>query len=413
MSTVSTGRESPFRIPPSPVALTDDEEERARRLHEESIIFFCHDHLVHREDVVRMADGGASAKQLHLCLDARVWCETEVFLATAQDRGIAREFALKGLVLEPTTLTPEQAHLGLQETFTVSALVAFDYLHWLVDSSGGLITLALEPGDIRRAKERNGIALLLGSEGARMLSERVEVLRMLYRLGLRHLQLSWALDNSIGTPQTDTSGEGLTEFGREVIVEMNRLGMIVDVSHLSYSSIAEALEISETPILNSHTGALALNSLQPQLLPDELIRATAAQGGVLGIHFMSQMVKPGDEKARFDHLMRQFTYIAELVGPEHLACGPDYLPQNDPRIWEHQHSRPFSFAEGVEDVDCMFNVTRGLVKHGFSDEEIRGIMGGNLLRVFEAVHSARAPYTPTRYDVPAELGTLSQGTTPL
>ena len=282
-----------------------------------------------------------------------------------------------------------------------------------MDASGGLITLALEPDDIRRAKERNGIALLLGSEGARMLSERVEVLRMLYRLGLRHLQLSWALENSIGTPQTDTSGEGLTEFGREVIAEMNRLGMIVDVSHLSYSSIAEALEVSETPILNSHTGALALNSLQPQLLPDELIRATAAQGGVLGIHFMSQMVKPGDEKARFDDLMRQFTYIAELVGPEHLACGPDYLPPDDSRIWEHQHSRPFSFAEGVEDVDCMFNVTRGLVKHGFSDEEIRGILGGNLLRLFEAAHSARAQQPPARYDLPAELGALTDGTTPL
>ena len=106
-----------------------------------------------------MADGGASAKQLHLCLDARVWCETEVFMATAQDRGIAREFALKGRDLEPAVLTPLQAHLGLQETFTVSALVAFDYLHWLVDASGGLITLALEPDDIRRAKERNGIAL--------------------------------------------------------------------------------------------------------------------------------------------------------------------------------------------------------------------------------------------------------------
>ena len=413
MSTVSTGRESSFRIPPSPVALSEDEEQRARRLHEESTVFFCHDHLIHQADIERMADGGASAKQLHLCLDARVWCENEVFLATAQDRGIAREFALKGLDLEPAVRTPWQAHLGLQETFTVSALVAFDYLHWLVDASGGFITLALEPDDIRRAKERRGITLLLGSEGARLLSDRVEVLRMLYRLGLRHLQLSWALDNSIGTPQTDTSGEGLTAFGRQVIAEMNRLGIIVDVSHLSYGSIAEALEVSETPILNSHTGALALNSLQPQLLPDQLIRATAAQGGVLGIHFMSQMVKPGNEKARFDDLMRQFTYIAELVGPEHLACGPDYLPTNDSRIWEHQHSRPFSFAEGVEDIDCMFNVTRGLVKHGFSDEEIRGILGGNLLRLFEAVHSARAQHPPARYDLPAELGVLTQGTTPL
>jgi membrane dipeptidase len=191
------------------------------------------------------------------------------------------------------------------------------------------------------------------------------------------------------------------------------LGVIVDVSHLSYQSIYDALAVSTTPILNSHTGALAINPEQAQLLPDDLLVATAQQGGVLAIHFMSQMVKPGRHKATFAELMRQFEYVANLVGPEHVACGPDYL-YLDPRIWQNQGiADAFTYADGVEEISMMENVTRGLVASGFSDGEIAGIMGGNLLRLFQQVQDGAdknvGDYVPAAKGIGANTG----GATPL
>lgn len=217
----------------------------------------------------------------------------------------------------------------------------------------------------------------------------------------------------MGTTQGDTSGRGLTDFGRDLIRELNRLGIIIDVSHLSYQSIYDALAVSTQPLLNSHSGALALNPEQAQLLPDDLLRAMADRGGVIGIHFISQVVKPGRDKATFEQLMRQFEYLANLIGTDRIACGPDYF-YPDKRTWENQgFSRPFEFTEGVEDISKMANVTRGLVALGFSDEDIRKIMGGNLFNLFQSVRRSaeRGAWEYKRY---AEgIGAITGGSTPL
>src|SRR5207244_1692232 len=166
------------------------------------------------------------------------------------------------------------------EGFLKSALVAMDYVYWQVERSRGRVRVALGPGDIVAAKLDGAVALVLGSEGSRLIEDRLEVLRMLYRLGLRHLQLSWALETTVGAPQSDRSGRGLTDFGKDLVRELNRLGVIVDVSHLAPRAQYDALATSTTPVLNSHTGASALNPTQPQLLDDDLIKAFAEQGGV-------------------------------------------------------------------------------------------------------------------------------------
>jgi membrane dipeptidase len=365
--------------------LTPEQEERAQRLHRESLIMFCHDHDLFPEDLERMRRGGVTAKQVHICLDGLIWNDREAFYASAQQT----------------------------EGYLWRGLAAMDYVYWQVEHSQGRIILARTPQEIVEAKANGQIALLLGAEGPRLIENRLEVLRMLYRLGLRHLQLSWAWETTVGAPQSDKSGRGLTQFGRDLIGEMNRLGMIVDVSHLAYRSQYDALEVSSAPLLNSHTGASRINGEQAQLLPDDLLRAIAAAGGVLGIHFMSQMVKPGRHKATFDELMAQFEYIANLVGTEAIACGPDYL-YLDPRTWENQGiSVPFSFADGVEDASLMLNVTRGLVSRGFSDTEIAGMMGGNLLRLFESVVERSTP-GPWTYQRCAEgIGACTGGATPL
>lgn len=363
-----------------------------------------------------MREGGVTAKQLMLSLDARIHADRETFLASVRGRGYAREARRHG---PPLPDAPEDREalraLGPAESegFLRSALVALDYVYWQVQRSEGRIVVALEPDDIVDAKERGAIALLLGSEGSRLIEDRLEVLRMLDRLGLRHLQLSWALETTVGAPQSDKSGRGLNDFGRDLIRELNRLGIIVDVSHLADRSIEDAIETSRTPILNSHTGARALNPEQPQLLTDELIRATAARGGVLAIHFHSALVKPGRHQAKFDELMAQFEYVARLAGTDHVACGPDYLHIADRRLWENQGiSTPFSMTEGVESIGRMLNVTRGLVSRGFGDDDIRGIMGGNLLRLFRAAR-AGAERRPWPYPRAEAIGAATGGTTAL
>jgi membrane dipeptidase len=156
-----------------------------------------------------------------------------------------------------------------------------------------------------------------------------------------------------------------------------------------------------------------LNPEQTVLLPDALLGGIAASGGVVAIHFMSQIVKPGRDKATFAQLMAQFDYVANLIGPEHVACGPDYALL-DPRMWENQGiSVPFCFAEGVEDIRGMRNVARGLVAHSFDDKAVSGILGGNLLRLFETVRG-QADRRPDRHAPPRGLpGARTAGTTPL
>ena len=400
---------------PGPIALSPADEERAQRLHRESTVFLCHDHSLFPEDFEAMERGGVTAKQVMLSVDARLHANRETFLASIQGRGYARESKRHERTVGAAEEEIGARALGPTESdgFLKSALVAMDYVYWQVEQSRGRIRVALEPDDVGAAKKDGAIALVLGSEGSRLIEDRLEVLRMLYRLGMRHLQLSWALETTIGAPQSDKSGRGLTDFGRDVVRELNRLGMMVDVSHLAPQAQYDALALSTTPVLNSHTGATALNPTQPQLLDDDLIKAFAAQGGVMAIHFHSQLVKPGRDKAKFEQLMAQFEYVTRLAGSDHVACGPDYLDFRDSRLWENQGiTTPFSMTEGVEDISQMPNVTRGLVSRGFSDDEIGKIMGGNLLRLFDEVHAVRGE-APQSYPRAEGFGVATGGTSAL
>jgi membrane dipeptidase len=146
-------------------------------------------------------------------------------------------------------------------------------------------------------------------------------------------------------------------------------------------------------------------------LPDHVMRAIADKGGVVALHFMSQIVKPGRHKATFGELMAQFEYVARLIGPEHMALGPDFA-YPDPRMWENFGvTIPYSFTEGVEDITRMPNLVRGLVALGFTDDEVLGIIGGNLLRLFQQVRASATP-SPARPASNGAIGIRTAGTTP-
>lgn len=366
------------------IELSPSEEARARNLHQSSLIFIVHDHNLSPQDMDALRRGGVTAKQVHICLDAQLWTDKATF----------------------------QASESRTEGYLRRALVALDYLYWQIEASHGQLVVALEPSDIEKAKAQGKQALVIGAEGSRLLEGRLETLRMLHRLGLRHLQLSWAFNTPVGASQRDLSGRGLGEWGRALIREMNRLGIMVDVSHLAYQTMYDVIETSTTPILNSHTGALALNPGLYQLLPDDMIRATAANGGVMAMHFMSGLVKPGPQQATMKDLLRQFEYVINLAGVHHVACGPDYFPLTDARMWENTGYSKYTFTEGVEDVSQMLNLTRGLVALGLSDEEIRKVLGGNLLRLFTQVRAAAEPGAWEYVPYAQGSGANTEGVTP-
>ena len=344
---------------------------------------------------------------MHISCDGQIYGEQDDFWSSATPEQLVKERARVGA---STTNLPTLVDTAATGLFLRSALIAIEHLRTQIDASGGGLVLALEADDIVAAKRAGAAALLLGSEGSRLIQSDLGVLRALYRLGLRHLQLSWAWETSVGTPQSDTSGRGITAFGREVVRELNDLGVIVDVAHLSYASIAEVVDASRVPVLCSHTGSLTLNPEQTVCLPDDLIRKIGAANGVIAVHFMSQIVKPGRHKATFAELMAQITHITRLIGPEHVGLAPDYGPL-DPRMWTNYGiTVPYSFADGVEDVGKMANMTRGLVAAGYDDDEIRGIMGENLLRLFREVRAARRPVADLEGDA---LGLRTAATTPL
>ncbi len=232
--------------------------------------------------------------------------------------------------------------------------------------------LALVTGctELKQAVEQGKVGALLTVEGGEALGEDLAVLRALYRLGVRGLGLTWNQRNALGDGVGEAvTGGGLTNFGREVVREMNRLGMLVDVSHLSEAGFWNVLEVSTKPIIASHSNCAALCPHRRNL-SDEQIIALAKQGGVVGVTFAPDFVHP--ETAALAGVLDHIVHIAELVGARHVGIGSDF---------DGIAATPV----GLEDVGKLPGITLGLLERGFSERDIEMIMGKNLLRVLEQV----------------------------
>jgi membrane dipeptidase len=365
---------------------------RVARVHNAAHVVLTHNHVMFEKDFDRMLAGGVCGAFVVLSVDGRMHAPQNVWLESLEhDTGLL-----------------------------ASTLVGLDYVESLVQRPGSRVMIAREQGDIERAKHEGKVALVLGSEGVRFLEGRLEVLRAVYRLGFRYVAPMWFYDSAVGTAQDNNGPEGLTPWGREVIAEANRLGLVLDVNHFSERSLLEALELSRHPVLVSHSGARALNPAARQLLSDQAIKAVAAHNGIIGIMFQSFILKPGYEQASIEELVRQFVYCAELVGPEHLACGPDYLA-NDPRLWGGNNPTgespgPFTWARGVEDATGLPSLTEALLAHGFSDDDVRKMLGDNVVRLFNRVRADATEVPVGEYpDVggDGEIGLYTDGLTPV
>jgi membrane dipeptidase len=251
----------------------------------------------------------------------------------------------------------------------------------------------------------------MGIEGGHAIENSLPTLREFYRLGVRYMTLTWNNTNDWADARGDNKHNGLTDFGKEVVREMNRLGMLVDISHVSDKTMSDALDVSKAPVIASHSSSRALSNVLRNI-PDDLLKRIAQNGGVVQINFYSLFVdqktvtpqadergqrlksqqealsiKYADDPERLaeesDKLEAQYPlpplpisklidhidHIVKVAGIDHVGLGPDFDGAND-------------FPEGARDVSMLPNITYELLKRGYSEPDIRKILGENFLRVF-------------------------------
>src|SRR5262245_18483816 len=289
-------------------ALTGDEETRARRLHAEAFVFAAHTDFIAgiSEGRSRGERGVASRLQLPLLRAGGVKAVCE---HVAGDTPYFSTLAFRNIrPLQPTKF----------------ALQGLDYWHAEMAESPEW-QLVLTSGDFRRAAREGRVAVVLGFEGAMPIDDDLGLLRMFHRLGIRSIGLTWNGRNLLGDGVSVGARGGLTSYGRGAVAEMNRLGIVVDVSHMGDEGIADTATTSSAPIVASHSNARALCP-HPRNLPDDLARLIAGRGGVIGLHMLAQFLS-GSTEATLDHLLDHVDHFAALVGPEHVGLGPDCMEQ--------------------------------------------------------------------------------------
>jgi membrane dipeptidase len=245
--------------------------------------------------------------------------------------------------------------------------------------------LALTVDDIRNAKESGKLAIAFDLEGSDPLLGNLNMISFYYDLGVRQMLLAYNKDNraSGGCMEGDI---GLTDFGRDVVREMNRVGMVVDVSHMGYRATLETFEVSTAPVIFSHSNPNGLRE-HARNISDEQIKACAKTGGVVGINGIGDFL--GGTSSEL--IVQNIEYVMNLVGPEHVGIGLDYVIDKQELI-EYVEAHPDIFPrDKIQDYlsfvepEQFPEFTELLCQKGHSEQIIRGILGGNFFRVAEQV----------------------------
>jgi membrane dipeptidase len=383
--------------PPAPLTL----EERAARLHSASIVVDTHDDITSAiledgfdlgrpngktaTDLPKMRSGGITAEFFSIYVDSRFY-----------ERPSSREGGGARRALDMIDITYQQIERHPQD-----------------------LVLATSADDIRHAKQDGKIAVLMGIEGGYAIEDSLYALRDFYRLGVRYMTLThatnsdWADSSGMGASPPKPRHHGLSLFGEEVVREMQRIGMLVDVSHVSDETIDDVLHIAAAPVIASHSSARALCDA-PRNLSDDQLRGIAATGGVVMVNFFSGYLDPGyrtamhaffarhgAELAALDKkgmklseihdaalkmgagdlpkvplgvLVDHIEHIAKVAGVDHVGLGSDFDGVD-------------SMPQGLEGIDGLPKITLELLRRGWSDEDVKKVLGENFLRAFAAAEA--------------------------
>jgi membrane dipeptidase len=297
--------------------------------------------------------------------------------------------------------------------------------------------MAFSVDDIERAHRQNKLAALMGIEGGHSIENDIHLLRDYYRLGVRYMTLSWSNSNE----WADSSGDiddpkvahhnGLTDFGKQVVLEMNRMGMVVDISHVADKTFFDAIATTKAPVIASHSSARALTN-HPRNMTDDMLRAVAKNGGVVQTNFYDAFIDENYRKAAeaqmkdaeaavnarvaelkaagkpvtyldkdqverewgakiarppLKSLIDHIDHIAKISGVDHVGLGSDFDGVSG------------ALPEGIDSAADLPKITQALLDRGYGADDIRKILGGNLLRVFREVEKVsrqmQAPSAPT------------------
>src|ERR1700676_3473935 len=297
------------------------------------------------------------------------------------------------------------------------ALDQSDAVHENVRKFSKDMVFARTAGDVRRAHEQGKIAALIGVEGGHMIGNDIRMVRVFGDLGVRYMTLTHFYNDEWADSSTDKPAHnGLTDYGKEIVREMNRQGIMVDISHVSDKTFYDALEVSKAPLIASHSSCRALCD-HVRDMSDEMIKALAAKGGVIHINyersFIDQAYKDAYDKAHggvveslsaamkecngasacverkrkelqkkledsgalprvnWERIIDHIDHAVKLVGADHVGLGSDFDGADMP--------------DGMEDCTKLPKITEALMRKGYSDDDIRKILGGNTLRVMEQV----------------------------
>ena len=286
-----------------------------------------------------------------------------------------------------------------------------DYVYRAAERYPNDLMMAYSSADIGRAKKQNKIAALMGIEGGHAIEDSLMALRDFYRLGIRYMTLTHNNTNNWADACCDESRHnGLSDFGKEVVREMNRIGMLVDISHVSDKTMSDVLDVSTAPVIASHSSARALAD-RTRNIPDDLLRRISKNGGVVMVNFYpgfldKNVVEASKErdarlKSQVDELratykddskrlgeelnkllaanplpatplsvlIDHFDHIAKVAGIDHVGIGSDF--DGVPNL-----------PVGMEDISKLPNITYELLKRGYSEKDDRKVLGGNFMRAF-------------------------------
>jgi membrane dipeptidase len=250
-------------------------------------------------------------------------------------------------------------------------------------------TLINKADDILKAKREGKLAIAFDVEGAYAMGEDISVLSLYYDLGVRWMLMAYNKGNLVGGGCHDAVDGGLTPFGYKAIAEMDRVGIIKCCSHTGYRTSMDVLTASSLPVLFSHSNPRALKD-HPRNIPDELMLACARTGGVQCINGIGVFL--GDADTSTETFVRHIDYAVQKIGPEHVGIGLDYVFDKEGIMEELLKRRAtwpagFGYDSTIKfmNIDQFPEITEHLLKLGYSEQNIRGILGENLLRVAKAV----------------------------